>query len=469
MARSQKQLIYPNLEITGLASEGMGVARHEGIVVFVEHTVTGDVVDVQITRKKSGFRQGKPIHFHTFSPLRIDPVCEHFGTCGGCKWQNISYENQLIHKQKTVTDALTRIAKVELPEISPILGAPEPFYYRNKMEYTFSSARWLTEAEINSEEKLDNRNALGFHIPGRFDKVLDIRTCHLQDETGNKIRLFVKKYAEDRQLQFYDIIRQTGLLRNLMIRNTIAGEWMVILSVTEMNTDISGLLDGLGETFPQITSLLYTINTKKNDVMYDLDIITWKGNAFITEEMEGLEFRIGPKSFYQTNPKQAYELYKKTREFAGIEKEDIVYDLYTGTGTIALFVAANAKKVVGIESVPEAIEDAFNNAALNGISNIAFTAGDMKDVLVDDFFALHGKPDIIITDPPRVGMHADVTKRLLESGAKKIVYVSCNPSTQARDIALLDEKYKVTKVQPVDMFPQTTHVENIVLMEKRLF
>ncbi len=467
MARSQKQLIYKNLEITALASEGMGIARHEGIVVFVEHTVTGDEVDVLITRKKSGFRQGRPVHFHRFSELRIDPVCQHFGICGGCKWQNISYTDQLNHKHKTVVDALTRIAKVDLPEISPILGAPDPFYYRNKMEYTFSSARWLTEAEINSEEKLTERNALGFHIPGRFDKVLDIRMCHLQNDTGNRIRLFVRQYTLDHQLDFFDIINQKGLLRNLMIRNTIAGEWMVVLSVTEENDQVFGLLDGLHAAFPEIVSLMYTVNTKKNDVMYDLEIITYKGDGFITEKMENLQFRIGPKSFYQTNPRQAYELYKKTREFAATGNEDVVYDLYTGTGTIALFIAGNAKKVVGIESVPEAIDDAFKNAELNGINNISFTAGDMKDVLVEDFFALHGKPDIIITDPPRVGMHADVTKRLLESGAKKIVYVSCNAATQARDIAILDEKYKVTAVQPVDMFPQTTHVENIVLLELR--
>ena len=469
MRRSRKQAyqVYQELEITDLASEGMGVARKEGMVVFVEQTVTGDIVDVQITRKKSGFRQGKPIHFHKRSDLRIEPKCEHFGVCGGCKWQVISYQEQLKHKAKQVHDALTRIAKVNLPEIKPILGAPSEFYYRNKLEYTFSASRWLTEEEIGSTENFSDRAALGFHIPGRFDKVLSINNCHLQPEPSNSIRLFVCKRGKELGISFFNLMEQTGVLRNLLLRNNQKGEWMVCLSITEINPEVIVLLDDLKQSFPAITSLLYTINTKRNDTISDLEICVHAGAEFIEEEMEGLRFRIGPKSFYQTNALQAYELYKQTRLYADIQADDVVYDLYTGTGTIALFIAKQSKKVVGVEYVPEAVADAEINARVNGISNAQFFAGDMKDVLVPEFFAEHGAPDVIITDPPRAGMHDDVTKRLIESGARRIVYVSCNPATQARDLTLLDQAYEVTAVQPVDMFPQTTHVENIVVLEKR--
>ncbi len=457
--------IYHQLEITDLASEGMGVARHEGMVVFVEQAVTGDVVDVQITKKKSGFRQGKPVHFHTRSPLRIEPKCEHFGVCGGCKYQVLSYADQLKHKSKQVYDVLTRISKVSLPEIKPILGAGQDYFYRNKLEYTFSANRWLTEEEVSSGDDFSDRDGLGFHIPGRFDKVLLINNCYLQPEPSNSIRLFVSKRAKELGISFFNLMEHTGVLRNLLLRNNRKGEWMVCLSITEATPEVFILLDDLKVAFPMITALMYTINTKRNDTISDLDIVVHAGAEFIEEKMEGLRFRIGPKSFYQTNSEQAYELYKLTRTFADIQKTDVVYDLYTGTGTIALFVAGQAKKVIGVEYVPEAVADAHINAKVNKVSNVSFFAGDMKDVLVADFFETHGKPDIIITDPPRAGMHDDVTKRLIESGARRIVYVSCNPATQARDLAMLDQAYDVVDVQPVDMFPQTTHVENIVVLE----
>jgi 23S rRNA (uracil1939-C5)-methyltransferase len=467
MARSEKVQIYHNLEITGMASEGMGIARHDGLVIFVEHTVQGDVVDVRITRKKSGYRQGKPIHFHRFSEMRIQPHCEHFGVCGGCKWQNISYSDQLEHKTRQVYDALNRIAKIDIPEIQPILGAPEPFFYRNKLEYTFSDSGWLTEEEIKSGISIDDRNALGYHIPGRFDKVLHIRNCYLQPDPGNAIRLFVKQFASRYKLSFFNLVKQTGFLRTLMLRNTRAGEWMVCLSVTEKREELFYLLDELQERFPMITSMLYTINSKRNDTLEGLEVITYKGLPYITEEMEGLRFRIGPKSFYQTNPQQAYQLYKVTRDFAGITTEDTVYDLYTGTGTIAIFVARMSARVIGVEYVEDAVIDARLNAKENGIDNTIFFAGDMKNILADAFFETHGKPDVIITDPPRAGMHEEVTKKIAASGARRIVYVSCNPATQARDLIILGDQYEVKRVQPVDMFPQTTHVENVVLLEKR--
>lgn len=466
-SRSQTPQVYHNLEITDLASEGMGIARHEGMVVFVEQAVTGDVVDVQITRKKSGFRQGKVIHFHQRSALRVEPKCEHFGICGGCKWQVISYADQLKHKAKQVKDALTRIAKVPLPEIAPIHGSATEYYYRNKLEYTFSASRWLTEEEIGSKDEFSDRAALGFHIPGRFDKVLKINNCYLQPDPSNAMRLFVEKRAKELGISFFNLMEQTGVMRNLLLRNNSKGEWMVCLSVTDALPEVFTLLDDLKAAFPQIHALLYTINTKRNDTISDLDIFVHSGAGFIEEEMEGLRFRIGPKSFYQTNSEQAYELYKHTRAFAGITKDDVVYDLYTGTGTIALFVAGLAKKVVGVEYVPEAVADAKINAEVNGVENVSFFAGDMKDVLVEGFFETHGKPDVIITDPPRAGMHDDVTKRLIESGARRIVYVSCNPATQARDLILLDQAYTVVAVQPVDMFPQTTHVENIVVLDRK--
>lgn len=467
MARRETPLIYQQLEITAIASEGMGIARHNGMVVFVEQTLTGDVVDVRITRKKSGYRQGIPLHFHQYSPLRIEPVCTHFGVCGGCKWQNLSYNDQLEHKARQVYDALHRLAKIELPEINPIMAAPAPFEYRNKLEYTFSDSRWLTEYEIKSGATFEHRNALGFHIPGKFDKVLDISHCHLQPEPGNAIRLFVRNYAIEQQLPFFNLVKQTGWLRTLTLRNTLAGEWMFCLSVTEQNKELFKLLDAVAAAFPQITSLLYAVNNKRNDTLEGVEVMTYKGQPYITELMEDLRFRIGPKSFYQTNPRQAYELYKVVREFAAIRSDQNVYDLYTGTGTIALFVARQAAKVTGVEYVEDAVHDARINAQANNISNANFFAGDMKNILVPEFFAQHGKPDVIITDPPRAGMHEDVCQCIANSGAERIVYVSCNPATQARDLALLDAHYKVINVQPLDMFPQTTHVENVVLLVKK--
>lgn len=460
--------IVENIAVIDASSDGQAVAKTEDYVMFIKGAVPGDVVDVQITRKKSKYREAKTIAVKQRSDKRVDEVCSHFGVCGGCKWQNMSYEWQLYYKQKQVTDALTRLAKIELPEIQKILPSEKTYHYRNKLEYTFSNKKWLTVEEIETNQTIDNRNALGFHIPGLFDKVLDIDTCYLQEEPSNSIRLAVKEFALKNGLTFFDLREQIGLLRNIIIRSTSKGEWMVIISFYyDYKENIAALLEHLSAQFPQITSLQYVINSKKNDTIGDLDIKVYKGNDSIYENMEGLKFKIGPKSFYQTNSEQAYNLYKVTRDFAALTGNEIVYDLYTGTGTIANFVAHQAKKVVGVEYVPAAIEDAKINAQLNGIENTSFYAGDMKDVLNDAFVQANGKPDVIITDPPRAGMHDDVTKKILEIEPQKIVYVSCNPATQARDLQLLDQKYKVTKVQPVDMFPQTHHVENVVLLEKR--
>ncbi|MBL7888577.1 MAG: 23S rRNA (uracil(1939)-C(5))-methyltransferase RlmD [Bacteroidia bacterium] len=460
--------IVENIAVIDASSDGQAVAKTEEYVMFIKGAVPGDVVDVQITRKKSKYREAKTIAVKQRSDKRVDEVCSHFGVCGGCKWQNMSYEWQLYYKQKQVTDALTRLAKIELPEIQKILPSEKTYHYRNKLEYTFSNKKWLTVEEIETNQTIDNRNALGFHIPGLFDKVLDIDTCHLQEEPSNSIRLAVKEFALKNGLTFFDLREQIGLLRNIIIRSTSTGEWMVIISFYyDDKENIAALLEHLSALFSQITSLQYVINSKKNDTINDLDIKVYKGNDSIYENMEGLKFKIGPKSFYQTNSEQAYNLYKVTRDFAALTGNEIVYDLYTGTGTIANFVAHQAKKVVGVEYVPAAIEDAKINAQLNGIENTSFYAGDMKDVLNDAFVQANGKPDVIITDPPRAGMHDDVTKKILEIEPQKIVYVSCNPATQARDLQLLDQKYRVTKVQPVDMFPQTHHVENVVLLEKR--
>jgi len=460
--------IVENIAVIDASSDGQAVAKTEEYVMFIKGAVPGDIVDVQITRKKSKYREAKVIAIKQKSDKRIDAVCAHFGVCGGCKWQSMSYDWQLFYKQKQVTDALTRLAKIELPEIQKIAPSAKTYHYRNKLEYTFSNKKWLTEEEISTNQEIGNRNALGFHIPGLFDKILDIDTCYLQEDPSNSIRLAVKKFALENDLTFFDIREQIGLLRNIIIRSTSTGEWMVILSFYyDDKENIAKLMNHLSEQFPQITSLQYVINSKKNDTIGDLDIIVFKGNDSIYENMEGLKFKIGPKSFYQTNSDQAYELYKVTRDFAALTGTEIVYDLYTGTGTIANFVAHQAKKVVGVEYVPAAIEDAKVNSALNSITNTSFYAGDMKDVLNDEFVKLNGKPDVIITDPPRAGMHDDVTKKILEIEPNRIVYVSCNPATQARDLQLLDSKYKVVKVQPVDMFPQTHHVENVVLLEKR--
>lgn len=472
MARKKKELpLLEKVTITDVAAEGKAVAKVNELVIFVPYVVPGDVVDLQVKRKKNHYAEAVAVKFHEKSPLRTEPFCSHFGVCGGCKWQCLSYEEQLKYKQKQVFDNLTRIGKVELPEFRPILGSEKTRFYRNKLEFTFSNKRWLTEEEVKQDVKYDQMNAVGFHIPGAFDKVLAIDKCWLQDDISNQIRNAVRDYAYAHNFPFFDLRTQEGLLRNIMIRTSSTGELMVVLQckVTddEGRRKMEEILQFMADSFPQITSLMYVINNKCNDTIGDLDVEVFKGNDHIFEEMEGLRFKVGPKSFYQTNSEQAYNLYKEAREFAGLTGNELVYDLYTGTGTIANFVARQARKVVGIEYVPEAIEDAKVNSALNGIDNTLFYAGDMKDILTNDFIAEHGRPDVIITDPPRAGMHNDVIDVILAAEPKRIVYVSCNPATQARDLQLLDGKYKVTAVQPVDMFPHTHHVENVVQLERR--
>ena len=468
MAKNKKPLpVFENVPIIDIAAEGKAIARVNDVVVFVPFVVPGDVVDLQITRKKSSFMEARPVHFHQYSEQRQPAVCEHYGICGGCKWQILPYSEQIRHKQKQVVDNLSRIGKIELPEISPILGSKKTEFYRNKLEFTFSNKRWRTNEEIAEGKVFETMNALGFHIPGQFDKVLDINKCWLQTDDSNAIRNEVRHYALQHGLTFFDLRNQEGFLRTLMIRTTSTGELMVIVIFYYEDLDAQqGLLTHLAEQFPQITSLLYVINSKANDTITDQTVNVFKGNECIYEEMEGLKFKIGPKSFYQTNSDQAYELYKTTRNFAQLTGNELVYDLYTGTGTIANFVARQSRQVVGIEYVPEAIEDAVVNSQLNGIENTLFYAGDMKDILNAAFIEKHGKPDVIITDPPRAGMHDDVINAILIASPSRIVYVSCNPATQARDLGLLSSKYKVTAVQPVDMFPHTHHVENVVLLEQ---
>ncbi|WP_072542425.1 23S rRNA (uracil(1939)-C(5))-methyltransferase RlmD [Bacteroides mediterraneensis] len=472
MARKKKELpLLEKVTITDVAAEGKAVAKVNELVVFVPYVVPGDVVDLQVKRKKNHYAEAVAVKFYEKSPLRVEPFCSHFGVCGGCKWQCLSYEEQLRYKQKQVFDNLTRIGKVELPEFRPILGSEKTRFYRNKLEFTFSNKRWLTEEEVKQDVKYNQMNAVGFHIPGAFDKVLAIDKCWLQDDISNQIRNAVRDYAYAHNFPFFDLRSQEGLLRNIMIRTSSTGELMVVLQCKVTGDDdrrkMEEILQFMADTFPQITSLMYVINNKCNDTIGDLDVEVFKGNDHIFEEMEGLRFKVGPKSFYQTNSEQAYNLYKVAREFAGLTGNELVYDLYTGTGTIANFVARQARKVVGIEYVPEAIEDAKVNSALNGIDNTLFYAGDMKDILTNDFIAEHGRPDVIITDPPRAGMHNDVIDVILAAEPKRIVYVSCNPATQARDLQLLDGKYKVTAVQPVDMFPHTHHVENVVRLDRR--
>ena len=472
MSRKKKALpLLEKVTITDVAAEGKALAKVNDMVVFVPYVVPGDVVDLQVKRKKNKYAEAVAVKFHEFSPKRAVPFCQHYGVCGGCKWQCLTYEDQIKYKQKLVTDNLTRIGKVELPEISPILGSEKTEFYRNKLEFTFSDKRWLTEEEVKADVHYDQMNAVGFHIPGAFDKVLAIEKCWLQDDISNQIRNTIRDYAYEHGLAFYNIRNHEGLLRNLMIRTSSTGELMVLLQVrVSQDKDLDEtkkLLAHVADKFPQITSLLYVVNNKCNDTINDLDVEVFKGNDHIFEEMEGLRFKVGPKSFYQTNSEQAYNLYKVAREFAGLTGDELVYDLYTGTGTIANFVSRKAKKVVGIEYVPEAIEDAKVNSAINNITNTLFYAGDMKDMLTQDFINEHGRPDVIITDPPRAGMHNDVIDVILFAEPKRIVYVSCNPATQARDLSLLDAKYKVMAVQPVDMFPHTHHVENVVLLEKR--
>jgi len=469
MARRNNKKVFEDLEVTDAGAKGKAIAHApDGKVVFISNAVPGDVCTVQTTKKRKSYYEGKAISFSNYSNKRVEPKCAYFGTCGGCKWQYMGYEHQLFYKQKEVENNLIRLGKIELPEISPILGSKNQYFYRNKMEFSFSDSKWLTLEQIKSDEIIENRNALGFHIPGMWDKILDIDNCHLQRDPSNAIRNFIKNKAEELQLTFYNARKQEGLLRTLMLRTSSTGDVMVLLQFFyEDKEKRELLLDAIHSEFPDITSLLYVVNSKGNDTIYDQEVICYQGQDHIFEEMEGLRFKINAKSFYQTNSEQAYELYKVTRNFAGLTGKELVFDLYTGTGTIAQFVAEKAAKVIGIESVPDAILAAKENAKLNKIDKAEFYVGDMKKVFNDAFINQHGIPDVIITDPPRDGMHKDVVAQLLKISAEKIVYVSCNSATQARDLALLDSDYKVTKTQAVDMFPQTHHVENVVLLEKR--
>ncbi|MGJ1361747.1 23S rRNA (uracil(1939)-C(5))-methyltransferase RlmD [Sphingobacterium spiritivorum] len=460
----QEKKFISDIAVIDIAEEGKGVGKTDELVLFIDKAIPGDVVDVELIKKKKNFAEAKVAALKKASEYRIDPFCEHFGVCGGCKWQHMDYNGQLKFKQQTVDNVLARIGKVDTSIMEPILGSGETEYYRNKLEYTFSNKRWLTSVD-DTNEGLE-MNALGFHVPGRFDKILDIDHCYLQQDPSNAIRNQIRAFAIEHQISFYDLREHAGALRNLIIRTASTGELMVIVVFAYPEEgQVELLMNYINSSFPDIDSLLYIINQKKNDTIFDQDIHIFKGRDFIYEEMEGLKYKIGPKSFYQTNSLQAYELYKITREFAGLTGDELVYDLYTGAGTIANFVAKTAREVIGVEYVPTAIEDAKINSAINQIGNTKFYAGDMKDVLTADFIAAHGKPDVVITDPPRAGMHGDVVQRLLEMEAEKIVYVSCNAATQARDLALLNEKYTVDRIKPVDMFPHTQHVENVVLLK----
>ena len=488
MARKKKPLpILEQITITDFAAEGKSLARVDDMVVFVPWAVPGDVVDLQVRRKKHSFMEAEVIRYHKYSNVRTQPFCQHFGVCGGCKWQQLPYEEQLKMKQQQVYDQLTRIGKITLPEFRPILGSVKTQEYRNKLDFGCANKRWLTSDQLKDETLVKDTPAIGFHITGAFDKILPIEKCWLMDDLQNQIRNEVRDYAVKHGLSFFDLRAQVGLLRDVIIRNSNSGEWMVIVQVhidhLPLNIDhyeerekesvngqwsmVNGLLQHIADKFPQITSLLYLDNQKCNDTIGDQDIKVYKGKDHIFELMEDLKFKVGPKSFYQTNTEQAYHLYSVAREFAGLTGNELVYDLYTGTGTIANFVAKKARQVIGIEYVPEAIEDAKVNSQLNGIENTLFYAGDMKDILTDDFIKEHGQPDVIITDPPRAGMHPDVIKTILNAAPKRIVYVSCNPATQARDLQALDCDYQVEAVQPVDMFPHTPHVENVVLLTQK--
>ena len=467
--RKKKPLpIIENVEIVDVAAEGKSIAKIDDMVVFIPYGAPGDIVDIKLDKKKKSFAEAHIERMVRPSEIRIEPFCEHFGVCGGCKWQHLPYDFQLKFKRQQVVDALQRIAKVEIPDIPTTIGSDNTTCYRNKLEYTFSNKSWLTFEQMKSGEEFPDRNAVGFHIPGAFDKVLNIKKCWLQDNISNEIRLFIRDYALSKGYTFYDLKNQQGLMRTIMVRIASTCEIMLIVVFGEDNPEaVNDVMEAIKEKFPQITSLLYVINLKVNDTIGDQEVITYSGKPYIEEEMEGLKFRIGPKSFYQTNSHQAYKLYSKTREFAHLTGNELVYDLYTGTGTIANFVARQCRKVVGVEYVPEAIDDARLNSQVNGIDNTLFYAGDMKDILTDSFVAEHGVPDVMIIDPPRAGMHEDVVKVILNAAPKRIVYVSCNPATQARDVALLDCKYKITDIQPVDMFPHTHHVENIIAMDLR--
>ena len=467
MNKVAKQKFFEDVRIIDIAEEGKGVGKTDDFVLFVDKAIPGDVADVQVYKSKKNFGEGKIATLKQASEYRVEPFCEHFGTCGGCKWQHMDYKGQLKFKQKSVADALGRIAKIDVGDMMDIVPSPADRYYRNKLEYTFSDKRWLYDGE-NKEDGTLNMNALGFHIPGRFDKILDVKHCYLQAEPSNDLRNNIRDFVIEQGYSFYNLRNHEGALRNLIVRTSSTGEVMVIVVFAYVSQEeVDKLMSFIDAGFPEITSLLYIINQKKNDTIFDQDVVAFKGPEYIHEEMNGIKFRIGPKSFYQTNSIQALRLYEIARDFAGFKGDELVYDLYTGAGTIANFIAGHVREVVGVEYVPTAIEDAKVNSAINNITNTKFYAGDMKDVLVADFVAEHGKPDVIITDPPRAGMHPDVVNRLMEIEAHKIVYVSCNAATQARDLLVLKEKYDTVKIQPVDMFPHTQHVENVVLLVLR--
>ncbi len=469
MARKNRKPFFERIEVIDAGAKGKAIAKApDGKVIFLSNAVPGDIIDVQTFKKRRSYYEGKAVNFHRLSAKRSDPVCEHFGVCGGCKWQHMAYEHQLFYKQNEVLNNLQRIGQIDLPDATPILGAKEPYFYRNKMEFSFSDSRWLTSDEIASEKPLKDKNALGFHIPGMWDKILDLNQCHLQADPSNAIRLAVRQFAIDNNLEFFNTRNQSGFLRTLMIRSSSTKEIMVLIQFfkeDEKNRRL--LLDFLKEQFPNISSLLYVINSKANDTIYDQEVICYAGKDHIFEEMEGLRFKINAKSFYQTNSDQAYQLYKIVADFANLSGQEVVYDLYTGTGTIAQFISKQAKRVIGVESVADAVSAAKENAMRNGIDNCEFYVGDMAKIFDQQFIDRHGKPNLVITDPPRDGMHKKVVAQLLNLEAARIVYVSCNSATQARDLALLNEKYKVVRLQAVDMFPQTHHVENVVLLELR--
>lgn len=469
MAKNRKKnLILENIKLVSAGAKGVAVGKtEEGKTVLVSGAVPGDVVNARVKKSKSKYFEAEAVEILEKSPFRVEAKCIHFGVCGGCKWQNLSYEKQLDFKQEEVVNNIRRIGGIDSFETLPILGSEEQYFYRNKMEFSFSNARWLTQNEVDSTENINDKNALGFHIPGMWSKILDLKECFLQESPSNEIRLAVKEFAENNQLDFYDVKKQEGFLRTLMMRQNSHGEWMVLFQLyREEKENRENLFNHILQKFPQIKTLVYAINSKGNDSVYDLDIITYFGDGFLMEEMDGLKFKIGPKSFFQTNYKQALELYRKTLEFADLKGDEVVYDLYTGTGTIAQYVARNAKHVIGIESVQEAIDAAKEHAKLNGLENTTFYCGDMKDVFNEEFLENHPKADVLITDPPRDGMHQKVVEQILKLSPEKIVYVSCNSATQARDLALMKDFYKVEKILPVDMFPQTHHVENIALLTK---
>ena len=471
MSKRKKYPLLEKVEIIDIGAEGKAIAKHNDKIIFIPQLVPGDIVDIQVNKKRKKYLEGYPVKFHQYSAIRTKPYCSHFGTCGGCKWQNLPYKEQLKYKQKQVYDQLHRIGKIpsiQLEKMNNIRPSEKTKYYRNKLEYTFSNNRWLTREEIDSGKEFPDMNALGFHVPGMFDKVIDLTECYHQPSPSNEIRNAVREFSKQNRLSYFDIKKQVGFLRNLIIRNTSSGQFMVIVSFfydDKKNREL--LLEYISSKFPMLTSLMYVINSKKNDTITDQDIKLFKGKDHIIEEMEGLKFKVSPKSFYQTNSAQAYELYKKVRKFADLKGNELIYDLYTGTGTIACFIASGTGHVIGIDSVPEAIEDARKNSQLNELDNIDFYTGDIKDIFNNEFITENGKPDVLILDPPRAGVHKDVIENIRLASPEKIIYVSCNPATQARDISFLLDKYEVVEIQPVDMFPQTHHVENIVLLIRK--